>query len=540
MARRVLKLLLALWLVGSAPPANATVWNGPPSPAPIPMADVEIDGRVLFRVRGVLAFPAAVRAEKIETAIVELARTPDFDPEQMRVVDRRYRSDIMAGDRMVMSVYDADGNLEQVRRQTLADAKLKRLRLAIIDYRHDRSPEQLRRAFSLSLVTGLSAAAGLWWLLYLNRWAGVWMNRRLRRNIHHLGIQSFEIVRAERIFDALRGSLNLVTGLASVLLLAFSLHFILVQFPWTRHVGEVLFATLARPFRVLGGALMDKLPDLVFLVILFLVVRYLLKVLRFFFDSVAHGSVQISGFQPEWADPSYKIARLAVQIFALIVAYPYIPGSGSDAFKGVSLFLGLMVSLGSTSFLANTLAGYSLIYRRAFKVGDRVKIGEAFGDVLEMRLQVTHLRSPKNEEIVVPNSKILASEVLNYSSLARQGGLILHTTVGIGYEVPWRQVEALLLLAAERTRELLRDPPPFVLQTSLGNFSVNYELNVYCGDPSRMMPAYTELHRNILDVFNEYGVQIMTPNYEADPPDPKLVPKELWYTAPAKQRDDPG
>jgi small-conductance mechanosensitive channel len=215
------------------------------------------------------------------------------------------------------------------------------------------------------------------------------------------------------------------------------------------------------------------------------------------------------------------------------VAYPYIPGSESDAFKGVSLFLGIVFSLGSSSAISNIIAGYMMTYRRAFKVGDRVKIGEAVGDVMQMRLQVTHLRSLKNEEIVIPNSQILAGEVLNYSSLARTHGLILHTEVGIGYETAWRQVEAMLLAAAERTPGLERDPRPFVHMKKLGDFAVTYELNVYCKDVKEMNALYTALHRNVLDVFNEYGVQIMTPAYEGDPAEPKVVPRQDWYAAPA-------
>jgi small-conductance mechanosensitive channel len=175
-----------------------------------------------------------------------------------------------------------------------------------------------------------------------------------------------------------------------------------------------------------------------------------------------------------------------------------------------------------------------MTYRRAFRIGDRVKLGQYVGDVAQMRLMVTHLRTLKNEEVVVPNSSILSSEVVNYSTLAQQRGLILHTTVGIGYETPWRQVEAMLVEAAGRTPGLLREPPPFVLQTALGDFCVTYEINVYCDTPHVMALLYTELHRNILDVFNEYGVQIMTPSYEADPAEPKLVPKEQWYAAPAR------
>jgi small-conductance mechanosensitive channel len=259
-----------------------------------------------------------------------------------------------------------------------------------------------------------------------------------------------------------------------------------------------------------------------------------LKLVRPFFDAVGRGTVTLGGFEPDWASPTYKMVRLAIVVFAVVVAYPYIPGSESEAFKGMSLFLGVIFSLGSSTAISNIIAGYMMTYRRAFRIGDRVKIGDQIGDVVEIRLQVTHLRTPKNEEVIVPNSTILNSEVVNYSTLARQEGLILHTTVGIGYETPWRQVEAMLLMAAERTPGLLREPRPFVLQKDLGDFCVTYEINAYCNDPHAMPRLYTGLHRNILDVFNEYNVQIMTPAYEGDPELPKVVPKEQWFAAPAR------
>jgi len=288
-----------------------------------------------------------------------------------------------------------------------------------------------------------------------------------------------------------------------------------------------------RPLGVMGTGLAQAVPDLVFLAILIIVVRYLLRMGRLFFYAIERGTVTVPNFDPAWAEPTYRVVRLMVIAFAVVVAYPYIPGSNSAAFKGVSIFLGVMFSLGSSAVVANFVAGYTLIYRRAFKVGDRIRIDDRLGDVLQMRAQVTRLRSLKNEEIILPNSIILNSHVVNYSSLARERGLILHTTVGIGYETPWRQVEAMLLQAAGRTAGLLKEPAAFVLQLGLGDFCVTYELNVYSDRPQLMTELYTALHRNILDVFNEYGVQIMTPAYRADPAQPKLVPREQWYSPPA-------
>jgi small-conductance mechanosensitive channel len=232
--------------------------------------------------------------------------------------------------------------------------------------------------------------------------------------------------------------------------------------------------------------------------------------------------------------------RLAVVAFALVVGYPYIPGSSTAAFQGITVFIGIVFSLGSSAVIGNIIAGYMMTYRRALKVGDRVKIGDTVGDVIDTRLQVTHLRSLKNEEIIIPNAQIMNGEVLNYSSLAHDKGLILHTEVGIGYETPWHQVEAMLLTAAERTEGLAKEPSPFILEKRLGDFAVTYELNAYCHDVKAMMPLYAALHRNILDVFNACGVQIMTPAYEGDPAEPKVAPPETWHAPPQLPRTAAG
>ena len=307
------------------------------------------------------------------------------------------------------------------------------------------------------------------------------------------------------------------------------------SFPVTRPLAARLLTLVLDPLSRLGGGLLALLPDLAFLLVLYLVTRWLLGLTRLFFDAVAKGQVTLSGFEPEWALPTYRIVRIAVVAFALVVAYPYIPGSRSAAFQSISIFLGVMFSIGSSSFIANIIAGYSMTYRRAFRLGDRIQVGEVFGDVSEIRLQVTHVRSVKNEEIVVPNSTLLNSNVVNYSALARSRGLILHTTVGIGYETPWRQVEAMLLLAAERTPGLAPRAravrAPEVARRLLRRVRDQRLLRRPGRDGERSTRG---LHQNILDVFNEYGVQIMTPAYEGDPEQPKVVPKEQWWTAPAR------
>ena len=221
----------------------------------------------------------------------------------------------------------------------------------------------------------------------------------------------------------------------------------------------------------------------------------------------------LPGFYQDWAMPTYKIARFLVIAFALVMAFPYLPGSDSPAFKGVSIFLGVLFSLGSSSAVANVVAGVILNYTRAFSIGDRVRIGDVEGDITYKTLLVTHIRTIKNVEITLPNSTVLSGAILNFSTAAKDSALILHTSVTIGYDAPWRRIHELLISAASATQHILKDPQPFVLQTALNDFYVSYQINAYTDHPSKMALIYSDLHQNIQDKFNEGGVEIMSPHY---------------------------
>jgi small-conductance mechanosensitive channel len=498
-------------------------------------APVLVDGQPLFRLRGLSSFTAARRAEAVAGRIVALARDPGFDPATLSINEEETSTRILAGSQLLMSVYDADARIEGVNRSVLADYHLKAIRSAITNYRSTRTRTALQQSAKFCGLATIIAAALLFIVLRLTAWLHSRIERRFRERIHGLIIQSLELVRAERIWGAMRSVLRLIRAMLVLAVVFIYLRYVLSLLPWTRGAAERLDDWILAPLAYLAKGLGTEVPNIIFLAVLFLVLRYVLRLLRLLFAALGRGEVQWSGFEREWADPTFKLVRLAVVAFALVVAFPYIPGSESAAFKGVTIFFGIIFSLGSSSAIANIIAGYTMTYRRAFHEGDVVKIGDSIGVVTQVRLQVTHLRTPKNEEIIVPNSTILGTEVINYSALAKSSGLILHTTVGIGYETPWRQVEAMLLLAAERTPGLVQDRKPFVLQRSLGDFAVNYELNVYCDEPASMMHLYAELHRRILDVFNEYGVQIMTPAYEGDPDQPKIVPRNQWHASPAQQ-----
>jgi small-conductance mechanosensitive channel len=534
---RALALFSAL-LLGGAVVAfgqdKATAPSNSDADNDVRLAAVVIDGETLFSVRGVTARPADRRAEQIEDRIVAMAANSKINSTSLTMEGHPGATWILAEGQLVMAVLDEDAAIEELARDPLAQLYRGRIARAIDEYREDRRAEVLwLHAFytlvaTVLLVIVMLAGRRIFGLIR----AG--FERRYQARIESLEGMSHHIVKVEQVARVLRGLLTLTWGIGIVAIVYGWFHYVLMLFPWTRGFARSLFGIIVDPLKTMGLGLAGMIPNLVFLAILAVVTRYALKMIRAFFDALASGTLTLKNFDPEWAQPTYRLVRLLAIALAVVVAYPYIPGSETGAFKGVTLFAGVIFSLGSSSFIGNIIAGYSMTYRRAFREGDRVKIGEHMGDVEEIRLFVTRLRTIKNEEVVVPNSTILNSEVINYSSMARERGLILHTTVGVRYETPWRQVEAMLLEAAARTEGLSKDPAPFVFKKELGTFCVIYELNVYCDSPRKMMLVYTELHSNILDAFNEYGVQIMTPAYESDTEQLKVVPREQWYATPAR------
>ncbi|MBW2505788.1 MAG: mechanosensitive ion channel [Deltaproteobacteria bacterium] len=498
-------------------------------------APVIVDGKELFRVSGVTSYPAKDRARKIATRIKNLAEDRTFDPNKLEIIKEGEVTYIKAGSRNALGLVENDAVREGISLELLAKVTQEKIKLAIIEYRNDRAPRVLLINSGYALIATVLAILLLWGILRVFIWLDALAQRRIMGRVERLQSKSHYIIDAEQVGDILRGLHKIFKVLTILVVIYFYLNLVLGLYPWTRLFAKYLFALTIDPLRIIGLGIVDALPNIFFLAILFFITRYILKLTRLFFTGIDRGSIQLKNFEREWGMPTYRIARLLIVSFAVIVAYPYIPGSSSDAFKGVSIFLGVIFSLGSSSVLTNIIAGYTITYRRAFKIGDRIMINDLMGEVVNRSVLVTRLRSLKNEEIVIPNSNVLNSNIINYTTEAQANGLILHTTVGIGYEVPWRQVEAMLLLAADRTKGLRAEPKPFVLQQSLGDFAVNYELNVYCDDVRHMMQLYSHLHRNILDVFNEYNVQIMTPNYEHDTEQPKLVPPDQWYAPPAKK-----
>jgi small-conductance mechanosensitive channel len=349
---------------------------------------------------------------------------------------------------------------------------------------------------------------------------GKWLRRRIgvraaEGRLPALRIQQVTLITPQRTGEMLLGIVKWgIPLLQAAVAVAFMMGFFLI-YPSTRGWGAAVWGWILTPLRSTLQGIVDFIPDLLHILVFGLVANLFLRALRRIGREVEAGNIRIAGFYPDWAKPTLNIVTFITYAFVLVLIFPYLPGSSSPVFKGVSVFLGILISLGSSSAFSNIIAGLVITYMRSFRIGDRVQVGDVTGDVIEKTLLVTRVRTVHHETVTLPNAALLAGNTVNFSDAAAGSGLLLHTTVTIGYDVPWRKVHELLQSAAARTPGVLRDPSPFVLQNGLQDFYVAYELNAAVREAHRMRFIYSELHQNIQDAFFESGVEIMSPHYFA-------------------------
>jgi small-conductance mechanosensitive channel len=498
--------------VGQGPQPSKAMRTG--SKVPPLGAPVVVDGRTLFTVQArLLTFSPEERAKTITERVMWLSKQPAASIRALHAEDDGNFTEIVTGETVLATIADADARAAGRTRQELAEEYAGAIRGAA---------EALQKKFGLRaiLLSALYAflATGVLVLLVkllalifpkfyakLEGWHGVY--------IRSVRIQKLELVPAERIVGLLRTLAHVTRFLLTVFLLYVYATVTLSFFPWTQGFSSSLLRSVLWPVSVVGQAMLNYAPNVLFVVVILAVAYYVIKFVKVFFAAVARRTITLPDFYPEWAMPTYRITRFLIIAFTGVVIFPYLPGSNSPAFRGVSIFLGLLFSLGSTSAIANVVAGSVLTYTRSFQVGDRVKIADAMGDVIEKTLLTTRVRTIKNEEISIPNALVLGNHVTNYSSAVREKGLILHTGVTIGYDAPWRTVHQLLIDAALATESVQKEPKPFVLQTALDDFYVSYQLNAFTDRPAVMANTYSELHQNIQDKFNEAGVEIMSQHF---------------------------
>ena len=477
---------------------------------------VVADGDTLFYLytkRG--GYTPQQRAQMTGSAIEELGRRFNLRPDSVSVDHSDIVSDLMYGNKVLLSLTDQDALWEGVSRDSLANER----RQNVVDKLHEMKAEHGIWRMAKRILYFVLVIVGQYFLFRLTNWLFRKLKVRILRlkdtKIKPVSIQGYELLDAQK-------QANLLVFLASVgryilmgLQLLFTVPLIFIIFPQTEGLAYRLLGYIWNPIRKIFVDIIDYVPNLFTIVVIWYAVKYLVRMVLYLAREIEAGRLKFNGFYPDWAMPTFHIVRFLLYAFMIAMIYPYLPGSDSGVFQGISVFVGLIVSLGSSTVIGNIIAGLVITYMRPFKMGDRIKLNDTTGDIIEKTPLVTRIRTPKNEVVTVPNSFIMSSHTVNYSTSAREYGLIIHSEVSIGYDVPWRQVNQILIDAALNTPGVVDDPRPFVLETSLSDWYPVYQINAYIKEAHKMSQIYSDLHQTIQDKFNEAGIEIMSPHYMA-------------------------
>jgi small-conductance mechanosensitive channel len=452
------------------------------------------------------------RAENISKKLTDISKIFDRSSDTIYLKHGNDFINIMHNDEMAYMLTSADAKSHNTSLTKLANDQLTVLRERLDTKTTDLTLKEMLILAGYFLISAL----GLFILLKLIQWVFKLIISRLSKfeksilnNKKNL-IKYFIPRNTKNIFVFVA---KVVRFVIIIMLLLVYLPFMFSFFPATEGIVGLFYGYILTPIKFLFFGFIDFLPSLFFILVILIFTRYVIKVSKYFVEDVENEKLILKGFPKDWANTTQKMFSVLVYAFSIVLIYPHIPGSSSDAFKGVTIFIGALVSFGSTSAIANIVAGIVITYMRPYQIGDRVLIQGTYGDVIERSLLVTRIHTLKNEEVTIPNANIIGSHILNYTANSKKTGVILHTSITLGYDVPWNLAEKLLLKAARKSILLQKEPKPFVLQTSLDNNYVSYELNAYSKQEKKMPLIYSDIHRNILDVFNEAGVEILSPAY---------------------------
>jgi len=373
-----------------------------------------------------------------------------------------------------------------------------------------------RLGIALAVVAGQALLVRLIWFIFkkisarVKAGAGHKIKPFTIRNLRILTTKQFE----EVIFFFLKAAKYFITAV----LFFITVPIIFTLFPATEQIAANIFAHILDPLKNLARGAVGHVPNIITIIIILIITKYVIKGLKFFAAQIASERLKLPGFYPDWAWPTFNILRVLLYAFTVAVVYPYLPGSDSRVFQGVSVFVGIIFSLGSSSAIGNLVAGLVITYMRPFKTGDRIQIKDFTGFVVEKSPFVTRLRNIRNEYITFPNLTVLGSEIINYNTSSEDGeaGLILHASITVRYDVPWRDVYDVLIRAAAKTHHIEAAPKPFALQTSLDSSCASYEINVYTKEVEKIRLIYSLLYQNIQDEFRHAGISMVCPQYEAD------------------------
>ena len=459
------------------------------------------------------SFSIKERANAITNRIIKISEEPFFKKENLKLQEVNQEVEISYNDLIILNISEDDSKEVNIPKETLANNYKTIIENEISNYHEETSFIIVLKEIGLAILTISIVLTILFFNKKIFRYTANRITLEENKKIKGIQIKNYTLLDVKKELQVLLNINRFFKWCINILIVYISLPILFGIFPWTENLASILFSYILNPIKNIGSNILNYIPNLITIIIIFLVFKYILKGLHYLKSEIEIGNLKINGFYKDWANSTYQIIKILVYAFMFIVIFPYLPGSDSTVFKGVSVFLGVLFSFGSAGSLSNIIAGLVITYMRLFKIGDRVKIGDVIGDVIEKTLLVTRIRTIKNEIISIPNSSIMNSHTLNYSSDAPDNGLILHSTVTIGYDVSWKEMHQYLIDAALRTKLIEKKPLPFVLQTSLDDFYVSYQINAYTKAPNKQALIYSELHQNIQDICNENGIEIMSPHY---------------------------
>ncbi|MGJ1195617.1 mechanosensitive ion channel family protein [Sphingobacterium spiritivorum] len=477
---------------------------------------VIVHADTLFHVKNKLgALSAAERAQRTTDKIKALDDDLFFIADSLLTVPDSLVFDIVYKGNILLSISKPDADSMQVTPDVLAATYQQLILQHVKKYKSETDFAELLKRGAMGTLILLVLVLCIYYMnRYFNRFTA-WILLKFKKRAGRIKIKDYDLINKDTEVMLIKKALGIFKYFLFFLLIYLTLPLIFRLFPWTKPWGDNLINFIVNPLKNIISSIVDFIPNLITIIVIYIVFHYVKKVIRFLANEIEADKLKINGFYADWAKPTYNIVRLVLNAFMIVVIWPFIPGSNSDIFKGVSVFLGLIISFGSSSAISNGVAGMVITYMRPFKIGDVVRIGEIQGTVLEKSLLVTRLQTTKNEIITIPNSAILNGNTINYTSLCRDDGLIIHTTISIGYDIGWQKIHELLIAAALKTEGISSDRMPFVLQTSLDDWYVSYQINAYTNSPERMAPIYSELHKNIHEAFDGAGIEMMSPHYQA-------------------------
>jgi small-conductance mechanosensitive channel len=478
------------------------------------------------------------RAEAAAEAIQDLAAQEIRGPVTAQAFDGGAL--ISVGTRVVLVLTPPDvDSLSGDTLDGLSARTVARLQQALTEAGEARSVGTVLRSAAIALIGILIGVGAFWITTRVQRFIAGRLVAAAEKSVANSKIADLEMLRGLHLVDFERGLVTSAKVALDLVLVYWVLTFVLRQFPYTRPWGESLRGFLVLTVENLSLGMLKALPGLFTVGLIFVITRFAVRVVSLWFGAVERGRVSARWIYPETAQPTRRLLTALLWLFGAVVAYPYLPGSQSDAFKGVSVFLGLMVTIGSSGLVTQIMSGFMVTYSRALRMGDFVKIGDVEGNVIHLGVLSTKIKTLRNEDVTIPNAVVVSQTTTDYTRFGESEGVFTPTSVTIGYDTPWRQVHALLLAAAARTADIRDEPKPVVLQASLEDFYVKYTLLVCLKRQETRPFTLDTLHANVQDLFNEYGVQIMSPNYVVDPAGPKVVKKQNWFAAPAEASQAP-